>query len=97
MHEIEEQYNKLCYVDRVNEVLYISDKLQNSIHLYLLFDSSTTRSGFFGKDMLAILGRRRFAPCDCWTQTSVAGNAARQLVMMAVSHVVSYFMKRSVS
>ena len=47
MHEIEEQYNKLCYVDRVNEVLYISDKLQNSIHLYLLFDSSTTRSGFF--------------------------------------------------
>jgi len=31
-------------------------------------------------------GRRRFAACDCSTQTSVAGNAARQRLLIATSH-----------
>jgi len=29
-------------------------------------------------------GSRRFAACDCWTQTSVGGNAARQPLLIAV-------------
>jgi len=31
-------------------------------------------------------GSRPFAACDCWTQTSVAGNAARQRLLIAISH-----------
>jgi len=31
---------------------------------------------------------RRFTACGCGTQTSVAGNAARQKLLIAVSHVV---------
>jgi len=30
---------------------------------------------------------RRFAACDCWTQTSLAGNAVKQWLQIAVSHV----------
>jgi len=33
-------------------------------------------------------GRRRFASCDCWTQTTLAENAARQWLLTAVSLVV---------
>jgi len=33
-------------------------------------------------------GSRRFAACDCWTQTSVAGNAAKQRLLIAISHGV---------
>jgi len=33
-------------------------------------------------------GRRRFAACDCWTQTSLAENAARQWLLVVVSFVV---------
>jgi len=43
-------------------------------------------------------GSRRFAICDRWTQTSVAGNAVRQWLLIAVlSHVVLYGVKRSMS
>ena len=33
-------------------------------------------------------GRRRFAACDCWTQTSLAENVARQWLLIVVSFVV---------
>jgi len=33
-------------------------------------------------------GSRHFDACDCWTQTSVAGNAARQRLLIAISHGV---------
>jgi len=35
-------------------------------------------------------GRRRFAACDCWTQTSLAENSARQWLLIVVSFVVLY-------
>ena len=40
-------------------------------------------------------GSRRFAVCDCWTQTSLSGNTARQWLLTTVSQVVLYCMKRS--
>ena len=33
-------------------------------------------------------GSKRFGACDFWTQTSVAGNAARQRLLIAISHGV---------
>jgi len=39
-------------------------------------------------------GGRRFAACNCRTQTSLAENAARQWLLIAVSHVISYCVKR---
>jgi len=33
-------------------------------------------------------GSRRFAACDCWTQTSAAGNAARQRLLIAINQGV---------
>jgi len=52
---------------------------------------------FFAEDRLAALGSRRFAACDCSTQTFLAGNAAKQLLLLALSHVVSYRVKRSMN
>jgi len=42
-------------------------------------------------------GSRRFAACDCWMQTSVAVNAKRQWLLIAVSHVVLYCVKRNIA
>jgi len=42
-------------------------------------------------------GSRRFVACGCWTQTSVTGNAARQWLLIAVSHQFSYGVKRRMS
>ena len=38
-------------------------------------------------------GSRRFPACDCWTQTCLTVNAARQWLPIAVSHVVLYCVK----
>jgi len=43
--------------------------------LYLLFYFFMSRSGFFWWRQAGNLGCRRFAACDCWTQTLLAGNA----------------------
>jgi len=40
---------------------------------------------------------RCFAACDCWTQTSLAGNAAKQWLLIEVSHAVLYCVKISMS
>ena len=40
-------------------------------------------------------GSKGFVVCGSWTQTSVAGNAARQWLLIAVRHVVLYGVKRS--
>jgi len=45
----------------------------------------------------SIYGSRHFATCDCWTQTSVAVNATRQWLLIAVSHVVSYYVKGNIA
>ena len=37
-------------------------------------------------------GSRCFAAYDCWTQTSVAGNAARQRLLIAINHGVKHAM-----
>ena len=42
-------------------------------------------------------GSTRFAACDWWTQTSVAVNATRQWLLIAVSHAVSYCVKRNIA
>jgi len=40
-------------------------------------------------------GRRRFAACGCWTQLSLAENAARQWLLIVVSFVVLYYAVRT--
>jgi len=35
----------------------------------------------------------RFSSCDCWPQTSLAGDAARQWLLITVRHVVLYVWK----
>ena len=42
-------------------------------------------------------GSKSFATCDCPTQTFMASNAARQSLLLAVSHVVLYCVERSIS
>jgi len=42
-------------------------------------------------------GSRRFAACDCWTQTSVAVNAPTQWLLIAVSHAVLNNAKRKIA
>jgi len=87
-----------CFVNN-DTVKNFSWTKTNSLHIGVLETLTGTpyrqrffyRNGVPGRSgLLSPLGRRRFAACDCWMQTSLAENAARPSLLIVVSFVVLY-------